>query len=136
MPDEDPLDVGGGDANAAFFDIPGDLVHRIAEHGAVEFRFEVQLREAVRPGDIEQRELSDTRAIAGAFIQQVSCTDLNHVPFEEVARDLVDERLGVIEDETALAPPGAADPLLALVEREVLAVVAQAILVDRAELEW
>ena len=57
------------------------------------------------------------------------------MPFEQVARDLVDEGLGVVEDEAALAAARPAAPLVALVEGEVVAVAAQPLLVDGAELE-
>ncbi len=132
-PGKEALDVRRGDADAALERVPRDLESAVAEDRRVDLVVEVELAEVVGVGDGAQgllRPLGPLRLLGRAVLLIDDEAEAGH----QVRRRLVDHRLGVVEDEAALAAALAAEPLLAAVEGEVVAVGAEAAAVEAAEL--
>ena len=132
-PGEDALHVGSGDADAAGFGVPRDLVAGVAENGAIELGFVVELGEAIECGGFAESAFGIGGA--GAAFGRFAAFDLDGGAVEEVAGDLIDEGFGVVEGEAAFAAAGSAGPLAAFIESEVLAVAGESVVVEMLELE-
>ena len=128
-PREDALHVRRAHAYGRFAHVPGHLEGGVAEHGAVQFGFEIKLRKRIRRLDFAQYSLGSPRALAAGRGIAVARLHLHRLAVQQVARDLIDQRLRVVEGQPTLAATRPALPLAAAVEREVVAVAAQAVLV-------
>ena len=132
-PGVEALDIRRADPHCALGGIPDHLEGRIAQHRAVQFGLEVELGEGVRRFDFAQRTFGGASTVAAGRGVAITRLYLDGVAVQQVAGDLIDERLGVVEGKPALALPWPAQPLAAFVEIEVFAVAAQAVFVAAVE---